>query len=199
MRLCIADPPYLGHAAIWYGSGMHVSKLSPEFGGTARISGVKPADHHPDAARWDIIDTHLAMVERLISDYDGWAIAMAHDNLRAYLPLIPASVPIRVGIWNKPQNLPGGARVLNTYEPVIVRIPEGRRASTGCAIFPRDSVTISRINNGFPGAKPPTWTRWVLDMLGYDPEIDTVDDLFAGSGAVAAEIAQGVLDLGSAS
>jgi hypothetical protein len=30
-------------------------------------------------------------------------------------------------------------------------------------------------------------------MLGYDPETDTVDDLFHGSGAVAREIAQGVL------
>jgi hypothetical protein len=30
-------------------------------------------------------------------------------------------------------------------------------------------------------------------MLGYNPEEDTVDDLFHGSGAVAAEIAQGVL------
>jgi hypothetical protein len=32
-------------------------------------------------------------------------------------------------------------------------------------------------------------------MLGYDPETDTVDDLFHGSGSVAAEIAQGVLPL----
>ena len=46
---------------------------------------------------------------------------------------------------------------------------------------------------GFVGAKPPRWTRWVLDLLGYDAETDTVDDLFPGSGAVAAEISQGVL------
>ena len=45
----------------------------------------------------------------------------------------------------------------------------------------------------FVGQKPRQWTRWVLDMLGYDPETDTVDDLFHGSVAVAAEIAQGVL------
>jgi hypothetical protein len=29
--------------------------------------------------------------------------------------------------------------------------------------------------------------------MGYDPETDTVDDLFGGSGAVQAEINQGVL------
>jgi len=44
-----------------------------------------------------------------------------------------------------------------------------------------------------PGAKPRAWTRWVLDMLGYDPDVDTVDDLFGGSGAVTAEINQGTL------
>lgn len=29
------------------------------------------------------------------------------------------------------------------------------------------------------------WTTWVLDLLGYTPGEDTVDDLFPGSGAVA--------------
>jgi len=162
-------------------------------GGTANIQGPKPADSHPDAGKWDDIETHAQLVKDLIAKYDGWAIAMAHDNLRDYLPLIPRAVPIRIGIWTRPQQMPGGARVLNVYEPVVVRIPEGRRASTGQTVFPRDSVTISRLNNGFPGAKPPAWTRWVLDMLGYDPETDTVDDLFPGSGAVANELAQGVL------
>ena len=89
--------------------------------------------------------------------------------------------------------MPSGARVLNTYEPVIVRIPEGRKASKGQTIFPRDSVTIARINNGFPGAKPAAWTRWILDIMGFDSDTDTVDDLFGGSGAVAKEIAQGIL------
>lgn len=195
MKLCIADPPYLGRAAVWYGDGMGKSQLSPEHGGTARIGGVKPADYHPDAHLWDDPETHRGLVERLIAEYDGWAIAMAHDNLRDYLPMIPREVPVRIGIWTRPQSMPGGARVLNVYEPVVVRIPEGRRSSKGCSVFPRDSVTIGRLNNGFPGAKPPAWTRWVLDMLGYE-EGDTVDDLFHGSGAVAAEVAQGVLNFG---
>ena len=193
VKLCIADPPYLGRAAVWYGDKMAPSQMSKAHGGTANISGPKPADFHPDAAQWDDITKHEQLVEMLLATYDGWAIAMAHDNLRHYLPMIPKSVPIRIGIWTKPQQMPSGARVLNTYEPVIVRIPEGRRASNGQKIFPRDSVTISRLNNGFPGAKPPAWTRWVLDMLGYDQETDTVDDLFEGSGAVARELAQGVL------
>ena len=89
--------------------------------------------------------------------------------------------------------MPSGARVMNVYEPVIVRIPEGRKSSTGCDIFPRDSVTIARINNGFPGAKPTAWTQWILDMLGYDAETDTVDDLFEGSGAVKNALRQPTL------
>ena len=192
MRLCIADPPYFGRAAVWYGDGMRISQLGKAHGGTAKIAS-RPADNHPDAHLWDNIEKHAEMVQMLIDTYDGWAIAMAHDNLREYLPLIPKSVPIRIGIWTKPQTMPGGARVLNVYEPVIIRIPEGRRASNGQVIFPRDSVTIKRLNNGFPGAKPPAWTRWVLDMLGYDSELDVVDDLFQGSGSVTNEIRQGVL------
>lgn len=193
MKLCIADPPYLGRATLWYADSMSPTQNRKVV--TANGSGgtPHPADHHPDAHLWDDIKKHRDLVLRLVSEYDGWAIAMAHDNLRDYLPLIPSGVPVRIGIWTKPQTMPSGARVLNCYEPVIIYIPEGRRASKGQVVFPRDSVTISRLNNGFPGAKPPAWTRWVLDMLGYDPETDTVDDLFHGSGAVAAEVAQGVL------
>ena len=193
MKLCIADPPYLGRAAVWYGEGMHISRRGVNHGGTSKISGPNPADNHPDAHLWDNIQKHAEMVDMLINNYDGWAIAMAHDNLRQYIPLIPKSVPFRIGIWTKTQTMPSGARVVNNYEPVIVRIPEGRRAASSQTIFPRDSVTIKRINNGFAGAKPPTWTRWVLDMLGYDSEVDVVHDLFQGSGLVTNEIRQGVL------
>lgn len=190
MKLCIADPPYLGRAAIWYGDGIDRGQLGSDSGGTANVTGFRPADHHPDAHLWDDPEQHRQMVARLVDEYDGWAIAMAHDNLRTYLEWMPHDV--RIGIWVK-RILPGGARVINTWEPVVVRIPEGRRASRGQTQFPRDAMVLRKQGRGFVGAKPPEWTRWVLDMLGYDPETDTVDDLFAGSGAVAAEIAQGVL------
>lgn len=193
MRLCIADPPYFGRAATWYGDKMTDSQRGKNHGGKSKISGPKPADYHPDAADWDKIEKHKELVDSLIENYDGWAVAMAHDNLRDYLPLIPQKVPIHIAIWNKPQNMPSGARVMNTYEPVIVRIPDGRKSSVGQTIFPKDCVTISRINNGFPGAKPPAWTQWVLDMLGYDAATDTVDDLFEGSGAVKRALQQPTL------
>lgn len=187
MKLCIADPPYLGRASEWYGA----RGLTTE----ARNKGVtyRPADFHGSAQAWDNPATHQHLLTELIDNYDGWAIAMAHDNLRAYLPWVPSKVPIRIGIWQKPV-LPGAARVLKSYEPVIVRIPEGRRSSIGTqGPHPKDCVSIRLEPNGFTGSKPRAWTRWALDMLGYDPEQDTVDDLFPGSGAVAREIAQGVL------
>lgn len=37
---------------------------------------------------------------------------------------------------------------------------------------------------GVIGAKASRWTWWVLDCLGYEPEEDTVVDLFPGSNAV---------------
>jgi len=49
---------------------------------------------------------------------------------------------------------------------------------------------------GFVGAKPPAWTRWVLDLLGYEADSDSVDDLFPGSGSVGRELAQGVMPFG---
>lgn len=191
MKLCIADPPYLGRAATWYGDGMGPSQLGKEYGGKARIS-YKPADHHVDAAEYDSIDAHAKLVDRLIAEYDGWAIAMAHDNVREYIPLIPKTVPIRICIWTKQGPLPGGSRIINWYEPVIVRIPEGRRSAEGKIPVP-DSVKIPAPRNGFAGSKPGAWVRWVLDLMGYDPEVDEVDDLFHGSGAVARELDQGTL------
>lgn len=191
MKLCIADPPYLGRAAVWYGDRMGPSQRGKEYGGKSNVS-YKPADHHPDSALYDTVEAHKVMVERLVTDYDGFAIAMAHDNLRDYMGIIPAQVPIRVCIWTKQSPLPGGSRIVNWYEPVVVHVPEGRRAAKGQLPVP-DSVRVPAPRDGFAGKKPEAWTRWVLDLMGYDPEKDTVDDLFHGSGAVSNELRQGVL------
>ena len=68
------------------------------------------------------------------------------------------------------------------WEAVILRQPDARRAyGTGHATG--DVLSAPHPMSGFVGAKPAAWTRWVLDMLGYQPG-DEVDDLFPGSGAV---------------
>ena len=133
------------------------------------------------------------MVRDLEANYDGWAVAMNPSNLADYLQWI--TKPIRVAVWVKPDAMPHNSRPIRSWEPVIVHVPEGRRRANGRLPI-RDYLVAPKGGSSFAGEKPRAWTRWVLDMLGY-AEGDTVDDLFHGSGAVAAEVAQTVLDLGA--
>lgn len=206
MRLCIADPPYLGYASIWYGSESLTDEQSegtvpvdnrrrPNMGGsTSSINPPHKADRHEDAHIWDRPQAHRDLVARLCNEFDGWAIALNPGNLVDYLTWTPQ--PYRIAVWAKPNAMPTNSRPIKSWEPVLIRVPEGRRRGTGRVptrdylVAPKDSAFSS---SRFAGAKPPAWTRWVLDMLGYQPENDTVVDLFAGSGSVANEIAQGVL------
>lgn len=184
MRLCIADPPYLGRSR-WYTAGGRGTGT----GFTANGRMDRPADGHPDARLWDDPATHVALVDRL-TRYDGWAIAMSRDSLPVYLAAAPHA---RVCVWHNPAAWPpGGNSIHATWEPVLVNVPAARR--TPRPNRPKDVLIATPPRHlGFVGAKPKAWTRWVLDMLGYDPATDTVDDMFPGSGAVTAEIQQGTL------
>lgn len=189
MRLAIADPPYMGRARLFYGEGPEVS------GATGHL--MYKADHHPDADMWDNPATHEALVRRLMNDYDGFAIAMVPDNLRHYLRWVPEDVVIAV--WHDPRVMPTQKHPRRKWEPVIVKRCEGRKRVVDVPTPVGDVLTCQhpqpghRGVRGYAGMKPPQWTRWVLDMLGYNPDTDTVDDLFPGSGAVGAEVAQGTL------
>lgn len=189
MRLAIADPPYppifatrrdlaaggtrvtmRSRSTRWYGDGPRAASDS------------KPADFHPDAADWDDLDTHARLLNRLVDEFDGWALATTPDGLGAYHPL---PIDARIMAWHRPTAMPGGHRLISRWEPVIVFVPEGRRTRhEGLRVS--DVLTANPPRVGFIGAKPPEWTRWVLDALGYDPAVDEVVDLFPGSGSVAA-------------
>lgn len=173
MRLAIADPPYLGRAVRWYGGGR----------GHFKTDGVL-ADVHPDAAEWDTPERHQQLVRDLCEQFDGWAVAGAPDTLATYLAVAPPDA--RVLVWNRANAMPDGARVKADWEFVLAQIPESRRGrSSGLATA--DVLTLGvAYSSGFVGSKPDGWTRWVLAVLGYDPATDTVDDLFPGSGRVAA-------------
>jgi len=188
MKLAIADPPYLGRAGVYApgGASWPSNPMRP---------WIKPArtspggDNNPEALKWNWLHTHSDLVAQLKNEYDGWAVAMYPDNLVHYLRWAPEA---RVAAWFQPDAMPVG-RVMRSWEPVLLSMPK-RTRTPGVVI--RDTLTASSPKADpkmLPGAKPRAWTRWVLDMLGYDPETDTVDDLFGGSGAVAAEINQGVL------
>jgi len=183
MKLAIADPPYLGRGAMLYGEN---AKSFPHGGLQAKAGRHQSGDGHALAAEWDDPERHRSMVDALTAGYDGFAIAMNPDNLATYLQWLPTA---RVASWVKPNPFPAG-HVVRSWEPVLLVLPDRTRDRDKQA---RDSLVAPSGNPGLIGAKPRAWTRWVLDMLGYQQEIDTVDDLFGGSGAVTAEINQGTL------
>lgn len=189
MKLAIADPPYLGYADMWYGSG---EGLQPS--GPGNIAPPKQADRHPDAKLWDDPAQHRDLVAKLEANYDGWAIAMAATNVRAYSAWLPSDA--RFAIWHDPAKMPNNQHPRRRYEVVAIWVPEGRRRINDVGLTVGDVLSVAHnSHDGFAGAKPRAWTEWVLAMLGHCDLHDDVEDLFAGSGAVAEVLAQRRLTL----
>jgi hypothetical protein len=162
VRIAYADPPYYGYAVKFYG------------------------ELHPEAAVYDTLDGHKALIERLCNDYDGWALSMTTGNLRDILPLCPKEA--RVAAWVKPfASFKKGVRVAYAWEPVVFwgGRKRGEEQETVRDWF-AEGITLKR---GFVGAKPARVVHWIMEMLGAQPG-DEVDDLFPGSGAVADAIDQ---------
>lgn len=179
-RLAIADPPYLGRAALWYGGRGRTKQGTT---GRACGRGDLAPEFHPDAARWDDPVEHIGLMVHLDDTYDGWAMAASGKTLAPLLG-VADHLGARLAIWHVTNAIPDGCRVRSTWEAVIYRIPDGRRAvGTGHRV--PDLLSAGHPVSGFVGTKPAAWTRWVLDLLGYQPDEDVVDDLFPGSGAVA--------------
>lgn len=136
---------------------------------------------HPDYA--GEVD-HAELVARLCRDYpDGWALSTSANALREVLHMCPPGV--RIAAWHK-NNAPPirtTGRWIWAWEPVIVH---GGRQVRFDVPDVRDAISC-RQPQSFPGMKPPEFTRWMLELLGAVPE-DTIDDLFGGSGLVAAEL-----------
>ena len=194
-RFAIADPPYLGRAHRHYGQ----RDVSVEFGsGPVRMStGLGPSlrqtTEHPDAAEWDKPEKHQEMVQSLLADFDGFAIAMHRTSLRHYLEWLPDAW---IAVWHDSRMPAGGARIVGAWEPVLVQTPLMRRRGRGLNV--RDVLIAPHPEVGHIGAKPRAWTAWVIEMLGAGPD-DEVVDLFPGSGLVAAELAQTRLALSEVS
>lgn len=194
LRYAVADPPYLGRGQRHYGPGSNgrpAWRSGPVDRARGWVPGVSRTTEHPDAARWDDPATHAELVADLAARYDGWAVALAADSLPTYLAAAPTGA--RVAVWHRTRPPPGGSRIITAWEPVLLFVPPPRRGrNTGPSVT--DVLTAAPPNSGHTGAKPRAWTRWVLDLLGVT-DGDTIEDLFPGSGAVTAEIAQTVLDL----
>ena len=172
MKIAIADPPYLGRANRWYGDGCGDGY------------GLGRADSHSKAKEWDNPETHKNLVKDLNENYDSWAIALTVHSLSTYLNVIETDSRngIRVMSWIKPSAVTSGSRITNSWEPVIIKVHKSRRGWAK-GVRMNDYLMATPLRSGFIGAKPETWTHWILDALGYE-EGDQVTDLFAGSGAV---------------
>lgn len=189
MRLAIADPPYPLHLAERHDTaGAHPritqrSRSQRYYGEGPTSQDRYRADFHPEAGEWDRPARHRLLLETLHDTYDGYVIATSIDGLDCYGPL---PVGNRVMIWRKLTSTRGGNRIANTLEAVIVCTPPSRRGLRDTDVQVPDFLQAEPpAGSNFAGAKPFVWTRWVLDALAYNPETDTVADLFPGSGYVA--------------
>ena len=185
LAYCIADPPYLGRAERWYG---------PTGCGHGEKKG--RASSHEQAYVFDSPDTHRQLVETLQNDFDGWAIAMSVHSLSTYLSIVETDSRngIRVAVWNKPSAITSGSRIVNNWEPVLLKVPKSRRGH-GKGLTCHDVLTCNPPRNGFIGAKPVEWTLWVMQMLGVQDQ-DSVLDMFPGSGMVTKAMTVQELELG---
>lgn len=157
MICAYADPPYLGCAVQFYGD-------------------------HPEAAVYDTLDGHRALIDRLVRDYpDGWALSCTSGNLYDLLPLFP--VRPRIAAWCKSfASFKPGVNPAYTWEPVLWTGGRGKRGRNEPTVRDYHVAPIT-LRRGVAGAKPETFCRWVFDLLGLTPE-DELHDLFPGSGAV---------------
>lgn len=162
MKFAYADPPYLGCAMRLYGD-------------------------HPEAAVYDSIEGHAALIERLKAEYpDGWALSMTSGNLHDLLPFCPREA--RVMAWVKPFcSFKPNVNPAYAWEPVIVmggrkRTKEQPTARDYCS----ESITLKK---GVCGAKPEGFFFWLFDVLNLQ-DGDTVDDLFPGSSGLAVALSR---------
>jgi hypothetical protein len=160
VRFAYADPPYLGCGRLY-------------------------AKHHPNAREWDKVETHKALIERLVDEFpDGWALSASEPSLRRILPLTPEGT--RVGAWVKPfASFKPNVNPAWAWEPVMF-FGGRKRARFETTVRDWHSANIT-LKKDLPGAKPQSFVWWVLaELLGARPGIDEIADLFPGTGIVTA-------------
>jgi hypothetical protein len=162
MIFAYADPPYFGCADLY-------------------------RETHPDAGVWDSLDSHSDLIKELVRDYpDGWALSLSSVSLRHILPLCPEDC--RVGAWVKPfAAFKPHVNPAYAWEPVIFRggRKRGREVPTVRDWIAKE-ITLQK---GLVGAKPVAFCEWILQLLGFDPATDRIDDLFPGTGILGRVVA----------
>lgn len=158
MKFAFADPPYLGCGVKHYGA------------------------QHEDAADYDKLGAHAALIERLHYEFpEGWALSLHTPSLEDMLRLCRMIVgpnQVRVGGWFKPfASFKPNVNPAYCWEPVIWR---GGRDVPTVRDYVEANITLQR---GTSGAKPAAFCYWLFELLGAKAG-DEFHDLFPGSGAV---------------
>lgn len=156
MRLGYADPPYIGCA--------HLYRDHPDYAGEV---------------------DHVALVDRLESEFAGWVL---HTSATPAAIALLAPLVVKTGArwcsWVKGfAAFKRNVSVAYAWEPVLVK-PVRKPVVSGRIVmrdWVRESITLRR---GLTGAKPEAVARWGFEMLGLEPD-DELDDLFPGTGAVS--------------
>ncbi len=118
--------------------------------------------------------------------FDGWALSCSSPSLYELLPLADRVLGFRprIGAWVKPfASYKPGVNPAYAWEPVLFK--PGRRIG-------RDEPTVRdwtscnvTLKKGLVGAKPEKVCAWLFDLIGARPGIDSLDDLFPGTGIVS--------------
>jgi hypothetical protein len=153
MKFAYADPPYYGQGKKLYG------KL------------------HPQAAVWDDKQSHLDLIAKMDVDFDGWAMSCNPADLHW---ILNGRDDIRVCAWAKTfHQIRPLASVQYSWEPLLICNP---RKVANRKPMVRDWLACARaMGKGLVGAKPNAFNVWVLDLLGFDPQQDTITELFPGT------------------
>ncbi len=181
MIFAYADPPYIGQAKRHY-------------------------SHDPQCAEVD----HYALIHGLYRGFpDGWALSCSSPSLAEILAICDAYVSQsiidgaevrmpRVAAWVKPFCcFKKGVRPAYAWEPVIFfggrnskpPVPE----KGGECITPKDfHIAPITMETGLVGAKPESFCRWILDLLGFQCG-DQLVDLYPGTGVMGRVLSQKVL------
>ena len=158
MKICYADPPYIGQAEKHYGD--------------------QPLHEEVD---------HAKLIRQLM-DYDGWALSASSVSILELARLQDENgefvMPwyVRVGVWVKPfASFKPNVNPAYAWEPVFF-VPARKRGREYPTI--RDWVSASiTLERGVHGAKPETFCYWLFEVLGMDRD-DEFIDMYPGSGAV---------------
>jgi len=137
---------------------------------------------HPE---WDKKETHFALVQRLVAEYpDGWVLSCNSKDTRWLLPACPEEA--REGVWVKNYHQIRPTTVQFAFEKVIFM---GGRKDNKRKPMVRDWIMAPATRlKGLPGAKPPAFNDWVLQLMNYDPTQDKFDDMYPGTKGIEAAV-----------